>query len=186
MLLNLEKVNIEKAFELFAHNQNFTYTAYPRLKTLYAIKKEFKQIPELDWKFEFDHVNINKNRVIIEYRQDISEDFSFYYEIPLSIHFELRVFLAKSSIHFLDLYNFLLSNGLINENQFRLKAEYHTIPHFVINQKTKRYNTGVLNKIQHNSDFDGIPLDDNIKNEIDLGIQFFNPIFNQILNQFQI
>ena len=55
-----------------------------------------------------------------------------------------------------------------------------------INQKIKRYNTGILNKIQNNSDFDGIPLDDNIKNEIDLGFQFFNPIFNQILSQFQI
>ncbi|MDQ2180051.1 hypothetical protein [Marinifilum sp. D714] len=186
MLLNLEKVNIKKAFELFAHNQNFTYTAYPRLITLYAIKKEFKHIPELEWNFEFDHVNVNKNRVIIEYRQNKSDNFSFYYEIPLSINFELRVFLAKSSIHFLDLYNFLMINGLIKENQFRLKAEYHTIPHFVINQKVKRYNTGILNKIKDNNDFDGLPVDDNIKNEIDLGFQFFNPIFNQILSQFQI
>ncbi|GAB7086836.1 hypothetical protein [Marinifilum fragile] len=186
MLLDLEKVNIEKAINLFAQNQNFTYTAYPRLKTLYAIKKEFKHIPELDWKFEFDHVNVNQNRVIIEYRQNKSEDFSFYYEIPLLVNFELRVFLAKSSIHFLDLYNFLLSNDIIKENQFKLKAEYHTIPHFIINQKVKRYNTGILNKIQNNTDFDGLPVDDNIKNEIDLGFQFFNPIFNQILSQFQI
>ena len=186
MLLNLERINIEKAFEFFIHNQNFIYTAYPRLKILYAIKKEFKQIPDLDWKFEFDHVNINKNRVIIEYRQNKSEDFSFYYEIPLSINFELRVFLAKSSIHFLDIYNFLLSNKIIQENQFRLKAEYHTIPHFIINQKVKRYNIGIFNKIQNNHDFDGLPVDVNIKNEIDLGFQFFNPIFSQILSQFQI
>ncbi|MCT4604023.1 MAG: hypothetical protein N4A59_14130 [Marinifilum sp.] len=186
MLFKLEKASIEKAIELFAHNQNFTYTAQPRLKALYAIKKEFKHISELDWHFEFDNVNVNQNRLIVEYQQNKSEDFKFFYEIPLSINFELRVFFAKSSVHFLDIYNFLLSNKLINENQFRLKAEYHTIPHLIINQNTKRYNTGILNKIKNNNDFDGLPIDDNIKSEFDLGFQIFNPIFNQVLSQFKI
>lgn len=186
MLFKLEKESIIKSSELFEHNQNFKYTVLSRLKALYAIKKEFKHIPELDWHFEYDHVNVNQNRVLIEYQQNRSDDFSFYYEIPLSVHFELRVYFAKSSIHFIDIYNFLLSNDIIGENQFRLKAEYHTIPHFIINQKVKRYNTGILNKIQTKNDFDGLPVDDNIKNEFDHGFQIFNPIFNQVLSQFKI
>ncbi|NOU60876.1 hypothetical protein [Marinifilum caeruleilacunae] len=186
MLFKLEKASIEKASEVFAHNQNFTFTVLPRLKAIYAIKKEFKHLHELEWQFEYDHVNVNQNRLLIEYKQNKSNDFSFFYEVPLSSNFEFRVYFAKSSIHFLDIYNFLLSNEIISENQFRLKAEYHTIPHFIINQKVKRYNTGILNKIQTMDDFDGLPIDDNIKNEFDHGFQIFNPIFNQVLSQFQI
>lgn len=186
MQFKLDRESIEKANEIFGNNQNFKFTAHPRLKSIYAIKKEFKNIPNLEWFFEFDHVNVNQNRVFIEYRQNKSQDFSFFYEIPLSINFELRVFFAKSSVHFIDIYNFLLSNEIITKNQFRLKAEYHTIPHFIINKNTKRYNTGILNKMVNNNDFDGLPIDDNIKNEFDLGFQIFNPIFSQVLSQFQI
>ena len=110
MQFKLNKENIEKAIVIFADNQNFTHTAKVRLLMLNTIKKEFKHLAELDWFFEFDHVNVNNNRVYIEYTQNKSKDFTFFYEIPLTINFELRVFLAKSSIHFLDLYNFLLLN----------------------------------------------------------------------------
>ncbi|WP_421920176.1 hypothetical protein [Marinifilum sp.] len=186
MLFKLEKGNIEKASQIFEYNQNFIYSVKARLKVLYAIKKEFKHIPELDWHFEYDHVNVNKNRLIIEYRQAKSHDFSFFYEVPLSTNFELGVYFAKSSVHFIDIYNFLLSNNTINKDQFQLKAEYHSLPHLIVNKKTKRYNTGILNKINSHNDLDTLPVDQDIKAEFELGFHFFNPIFNQILSQFKI
>ena len=186
MKFNFNKNSIEKAIGLFSANQNFIYTALPRLKALYDIKKEFKNIANLEWSFEFDHVNVNTNRLLISYSQDKSSDFEFYYEIPLIQRFELRVYLAKSSVHFLDIYNFLIEKNIITSNQFILKAEYHTIPHFIINENIKRYNQGILNQYRNEKDFDGELIDSSIKNEIERGFRIFNPIFSQILNQFII
>jgi len=186
MKFTFDKNNLEKVNQLFSSNQSFNFTALPRLKMFYALKKELKEISGLEWFFDFDHVNLANNRIIIEHSQNKSKDFNFYYEIPLTSKFELRVFLANSSVHFLDIYNFLLKEDIIHEKQFSLKAEYHTIPHFILNDNLKKYNAGVLKHYLNNEDFDGEQIDGSIKKEIERGIQIFNPIFNQILNQFNI
>ena len=186
MKLTFSKSNIEKAIKEFSGNQNFVYTALPRIKAIYAIKKEFKLLSNLEWFFEFDHVNVNNNRVLIHFKNNMSGDFAFYYEIPLIQNFELRVYLAKSSVHFLDIYNFMLDKKMIQENQFPLKAEYHTIPHFIINKETKRFNMGIISKYSDLSELDANVIDEKIKAEIEKGFDFFNPIFRQILNQFKI
>lgn len=180
------EINIEKAILEFSENSNFIYTALPRLKMLFAIKKDFLNLSNLVWFFEFDHVNVNNNNVSIHLQHSSSEEFSFYYEIPLSQGFEFRVYLAKSTIHFLDLYNFLIEKGTLKKDQFILKAAYRTIPYFVLNTETKKYNRGILNQY---SGFDNLTkdiIDENIKNEIQKGIKMFTPIFEQLLNQFKI
>jgi len=186
MKFTFTKINLEKANQLFSSSQSFNFTALPRLKMFYALKKEMKEISGVEWFFEFDHVNVANNRIIIEYTQNKSNDFTFYYEVPLTSKFELRVFLANSSVHFLDIYNFLIKENIIQENQFPLKAEYHTIPHFIINENLKKYNAGILNKYLNRKDFDGELIDSSVKKKIEGGIQIFNPIFNQILNQFNV
>lgn len=186
MKFTFDKSNLEKASQMYADNQNFSYTVLPRLKVLYAIKKKFKSISDVEWFFEFDHVNINRNRVFIKFNSTKSEDFTFYYEIPLCQKFELRVFFAKSSIHFIDIYNYLINNNILLKNKYPLKAEYHTIPHLVINKNTKKYNVGILNQYTNSIDINQEIIDKDIKNEIANGFNIFNPVFNQILNQFKI
>lgn len=180
------QVNLEKFSQEYSGNENFTHIALPRLKILYAIKKELKSISKLDWYVEFNHSDINLNRVILRYRQSDNKDFNFYYEIPLSLKFELRIFLSNSSIHFIDLYNFLLEKKIIKKDQFAIKAAYHTIPHFLINSETKRYDMKIISKYSKLDQGDEKLIDEKVKKEIQTATQIFNPIFDQIITHFKI
>lgn len=186
MRYSFTRDNIDKAAEEFSSNQNFKLNLLPRLKLLYTVKKQFIHLSNLDWFFEYDHVNISGNRVIIEFKNDVSPDFSFYFEVPLSLNFELRVFLSKSSVHFIDIYNFLLDREAIWENQFPLKAEYHTIPHLIINKATKRYNLGIVNKHLNSEELNESFIDEKILEDFQSGFNLFNPIFDKILEEFKI
>jgi len=183
MIFTFDKESIEKATTTFQNNNNFIYTALPRIKSLYTIKKSLKAIPNLEWMFEFNHTNVNDNKVIIRYNHNKSSDFSFSYEIPLAQKFELRVFLSKSSVHFIDIYNFLINRNIISKDQFPLKAAYHTIPHFILN-KNKRYDLGILK--QNSTNWDLNLVDDIIKKELHNSFSIFNPIFNEILKNFKL
>lgn len=178
--------NLEKLIQEYSENQNFTLNILPRIKILLAIKKELNTIPQLNWQIEFNHTDVNLNRITIHYKNQVNNDFNFFYEIPLSLKFELRVFLSNSSIHFIDLYNFLLEKEIISKDQFSIKAAYHTIPHFVINSETKRYDMGIISKYSTNNDQLENFIDEKVKNDILSGIKIFNPIFDQLIAQFKI
>ncbi len=182
MKFTLSKDNIKKAEEKFSTNEHFKHIALPRLMAVYAVKKTLCNIPELKWSFEYNFTNINTNRIILEYQHPKSADLNLFYEIPLTQKFEMRAFLGISSAHFLDIYNFLIKENIIKENQFTLKAEYHTIPHFILN-KTQRYNTGILNSIELSSSLEKY-VDKNIQQEIKTGIELFLPIFKTITEHF--
>lgn len=179
-------INIEKLNQEYSGNQNFIHNTLPRIKILHTIKRNLNIIPNLYWHVEYNHANVNMNRVTIHYQNKASKDFNFFYEIPLSLKFELRVFLANSSIHFIDLYNFLLENRIMTKNQFSIKAAYHTIPHFIINSETKRYNMSIINKHSAHNDLNENLLDEKVKNDIQSGFAIFNPIFDQLIEQFKI
>ncbi|RUT78260.1 hypothetical protein [Ancylomarina longa] len=186
MKFTFTQKDIEKSINEYSDNENFDITILPRIMALYAIKKELKEIQNLRWYYEYDHVNIHQNQVVMEYENNQSNNFTFHYQIPLKQNFELNVFLANSSIHFLDIYNFLIQKNIIQKDQFPLKAEYHTIPHFTISMLTKRYNLRILKKITEEKDLNHTFTDDAILNELKNGFNIFNPIFEQILNQFKI
>ncbi len=184
MKLPLNIDNIKKATEQFSNNNHFRHIALPRLLSLCAIKKALRNIPDIKWLFEYNFTNINSNRVIIEYQPAKSSELNLFYEIPLSQKFEFRAFLGISSAHFLDIYNYLINNNIIKENQFTLRAEYHTIPHFVLNQ-CQRYNVGLLSAISTNWDMEN-NIDFKIKEEIEKGIEQFQPIFKTIIAHFKL
>lgn len=180
------KNNLEKAIKEYQNNQNFAHIALPRLKILLAIKKELKEISHLDWEFEYNHTNVNQNSVRIYFKNEISNNFNFFYEIPLSMNFEFRVFLSNSTVHFLDIYNFLIEKKIIEKDQYRLKAEYHTIPHFIINSETKRYDHSIINKYSLSEEVDDQIIDLKVKSDIEIGFDKFNLIFGEIIKQFKI
>ncbi len=180
------KSNLEKAIEEYQGNPNFIHNALPRLKILLAIKKELKEISSLEWEFEYNHTNINHNSVKIHFKNQISNDFNFHYEIPLSRNFELRVYLSNSTIHFLDLYNFIIEKKIIKKDQFALKAEYHTLPHFIINSETRRYNMSIINQYSTSDELENQSIDEKIKTDIENGFDKFNLIFEEIIKQFKI
>lgn len=185
MKAELTHQNIAKAEELFSSNTNFTYTVLPRLKVLYAIKKELKDYHELKWFFEFDHVNVNQNRVIIEYLPSENTDLNLFYEIPLVQKFEIRSFLGNSSVHFIDIYNFLLERDYIKENQFTIHAEYRKIPHFILNLRVKRYQPPILNCYSSLNQNSTDVIDELILNEIKSSLDLFNPLFKSIIDNFR-
>ncbi len=182
MKFTLNKNNIKTATNKFSTNEHFKHIALPRLMVIYAIKKTLCNIPELKWFFEYDFTNINTNRVVLEYQHPMSADLKLFYEIPLTQKFELRAFLGISSAHFLDIYNFLLNKKIIKENQFILKAEYHTIPHFILN-KTQQYNIDILRSIELSSDLEKY-IDNHIQQDIKAGIELFQPIFKTTIEHF--
>ncbi|WP_372753930.1 hypothetical protein [Labilibaculum sp.] len=178
--------NLNKFIQDYSGNENFAHIVLPRLKLLYAIKKELKNISEIEWYVEFSHADINLNRVVLQYIKSKNNDFNFYYEIPLNSKFELRVFLSNSSIHFIDLYNFLLEKKIIEKDQYKIKAAYHTIPHFILNTETRRYDMSILSKLAMISEKNEDLIDEKVKKEILIATQIFNPIFDQIIAQFKI
>jgi len=184
MKAELDKQNIEKAIVEFSNNANFNYTVLPRLKVLHAIKKELKSFHELKWLFEFDYVNINQNRVLVEYLPSQGTDLALFYEIPLSQKFELRAFLGNSSVHFIDIYNFLLEKEHIKEKQFTIHAEYRKIPHFVLNLKTNRYHKPVLTNYSKSEDTLTAEIDEAIREELKGCFDTFNPIFKTVVDSF--
>jgi len=184
MKAELNKQNIEKAISEFSNNANFNYTVLPRLKVLHAIKKELKSFHELKWMFEFDYVNINQNRVFIEYLPAQETDLTLFYEIPLSQKFELRAFLGNSSVHFIDIYNFLLQKEHIKEKQFTIHAEYRKIPHFILNLKTNRYHKPVLTHHSKSEDSFTDEIDEAIREELKGCFDTFNSIFKIIVDNF--
>jgi hypothetical protein len=86
-------------------------------------------------------------------------------------------------VHIIDIYNFLINRNIISKDQFPLKAEYHTIPHFILN-KNKRYDLGILK--QNSTNWDLNLVDDIIKKELHNSFSIFNPIFNEILKNFKL
>lgn len=185
MKAELNQQNIDKAEELFSSNQNFKLTVLPRIKLLHAIKKELKSYHDLRWFFEFDYVNINQNRVIIDYLPSANTELSLYYEIPLVRKFELRSFLGNSSVHFLDVYNFLIENSFIKEKQFAIHAEYRKVPHFILNLNVKRYQRPVLNQYSGTIPNLNMPIDELILDELSHKFDLFNPIFKLIIDKFR-
>jgi len=186
MKFTFTQKDIDKSIRIFSGNENFDFIILPRIKIIYTLKKELKEIQNLRWYYEYDHVNIHNNQIVIEYEHDKPNDFNFYYQIPLKQNFELNVFLAKSSIHFLDIYNFIIRNKIVEKDQFTLKAEYHTIPHFTISGHTKKYSRKILSKTTRIPSIEQISIDDALLLELKDGFKKFNPIFKQILNQFKI
>lgn len=186
MIFEFNQQSLNKISNEFSNNQNFMHIIFPRLKSLLAIKKDLKEISSINWFIEFNHTNINKNRLFINYTHNKGDDLSFYYEIPLTQRFELRAYIANSSVHFIDLYNFLLEKNILTKDQYQLKAEYHTIPHFILNRKVKRFDTGILNFNNSAKNYDDLKVDVSLKDEIESNIKKFNSIYEQILNQFKI
>jgi len=184
MKAELNKLNIEKASIEFSTNNNFTYTVLPRLRVLYTIKKKLKHLHDLKWMFEFDYVNINQNRLIIEYLPSVGTDLNLFYEIPLMQKFELRSYLGNSSVHFIDIYNFLLQEKHIEEKQFTIHAEYRKIPHFVLNLRTNRYHKPTLILYSKSGDSFTEQIDEAILEEIKNSFELFNPIFKLIVADF--
>ena len=185
MKAELNQQNIAQAEESFASNTNFTITVLPRIKLLYAIKKELKAYHDLKWSFEFDYVNINQNRVLIEYLPSVNKELALFYEIPLVQKFEFRSFLGNSSVHFIDIYNFLLDNDYIKENQFTIHAEYRKIPHFILNLKVRRYQRPILNHYSSLKQDSINPIDDIVLDELKRNFDLFNPIFKLIIDNFR-
>ncbi|MCZ4693905.1 hypothetical protein DWB61_03655 [Ancylomarina euxinus] len=185
MKAELNTENIAQAEASFASNINFTLTVLPRIKLIYAIKKELKAYHDLKWSFEFDHVNINQNRIIVEYLPLVKRELALFYEIPLVQKFELRSFLGHSSVHFIDIYNFLLDNDCIKENQFTIHAEYRKIPHFILNLNVKRYQLPVLNHYSSIKQDLINPIDDLVLEELKRNFDLFNPIFKFIIDNFR-
>lgn len=185
MKAELNQQSIEKAEDLFSLNPNFSLTVLPRMKLLYALKKELKNYSDLRWYFEFDHVNVNQNRVIVKYLPSLDTELSLFYEIPLVKKFELRSFLGNSSVHFIDVYNFLIENSYIKENQFRIRAEYRKIPHFILNLKAKRYQLPILNQFSDSNIETNAPIDEFILEELNFNFSLFNPIFKLIIDNFR-
>jgi len=185
MKSELNQQNISQAEELFASNMNFTLTVLPRIKLLYAIKKELKAYHDFKWSFEFNHVNINQNRIIIEYLPSTNKELALFYEIPLVQKFELRSFLANSSVHFIDIYNFLIENDYIKENQFTIRAEYRKIPHFILNLDVRRYQRPVLNHYSSVKQDSINPIDHPVLEELKRNFDLFNPIFKHIVDSFR-
>ena len=185
MKAELNQQNIDKAEEQFSSNMNFALTVLPRLKLLYAIKKELKSSNDLCWFFEFDYVNVNQNRVLIEYLPSVNTELALYYEIPLVMKFELRSFLGNSSVHFLDVYNFLIEGLYIKEKQFTIRAEYRKVPHFILNLKVKRYQMSILNQYSGSIPNFNPPIDELILEELSHKFNLFNPIFKLIIDNFR-
>lgn len=185
MRAELNQQNIEKAEELFSSNMNFSLTVLPRIKLLHAIKKELKTFSDLRWSFEFDYVNISQNRIIIDYLPSVNTELSLYYEIPLIQKFELRSFLGNSSVHFIDVYNFLIEKSFIKEKQFTIRAEYRKVPHFILNLKVKRYQLPVLNQYSDLKPNLNTLIDELILEELSNSLNLFNPIFKLIIHNFR-
>ncbi len=182
----LNRCNIDKAIETFSENEHFKHIALSRLLVVYAIKKQLKNITDIKWYFEYNFANVNDNRILLSYQPAEQTGLELFFEIPLNQKFELRAFLGISSAHFLDIYNFLIENEIIQENQFVLKAAYHTIPHFILNT-TKQYNVEVLRDIEHLYNTNScLKLDENIQKDITEGYSIFLPIFKTILRNFTI
>ena len=186
MKIELTTENIKKAILEFSNNSNFTLSILPRLKVLYYIKEELDYMSEMSWYFEYNYVNINNNRIIIEHLPSANTIFNFYYEIPLTSRFELRAFLGNSSLHFIDINNYILKQNLIQENDYKMIAEYRKVPYFIVNESTNRYNNPIIRKFAVSSSLFNKTLDTNLLSEIKNGIIRFNKIFNFTLNNFNI
>jgi len=185
MKAELNQQNIDKAEELFSSNPNFKLTVLPRIRLLHTIKKELKSYSDLKWFFEFDYVNVNQNRVIINYLPSANTELALYYEIPLMQKFELRSFLGNSSVHFIDVYNFLIENSFIKEKQFTIRAEYRKIPHFILNLKIKRYQFSILKQYSDTLPNLNGPIDELILEEVGNNFDSFNQIFKLIIDNFR-
>ncbi|MFA8436414.1 MAG: hypothetical protein ACEPOZ_18030 [Marinifilaceae bacterium] len=177
---SLTKENLEKAEIVFHDYEHFTHIISPRLKALYRIKKELKNYQELKWRFNYNHANQNNNVVEIEFTPCQGTDFNFFFQIPLRQSFEFRLFLGTSSIHFIELYNHLINNKIISKDEFPIKAEYRTIPHFILNKDVKRYQLNILKDISRSNDIPDC-IDDSILKVIKEGLDRFIPIFHKFL-----
>ncbi len=185
MKAELTQQNIAKAEEKFLSNLNFELTVLPRLKLLYALKKKLKFHSNLSWFFEFDYVNVNQNKVVINYLPSSNTDLSLYYEIPLVKKFELRGFLGNSSVHFIDVYNFLIDNSYIQEKQFTIHAEYRKIPHFILNLEVRRYQQPILKQYSNTTSDLNTLIDELVLEELNRSFEIFNPIFKLIVDNFR-
>jgi len=180
MKIEFNRKNIERLTEEFASEEKFMTIILPRLLILINIKRELKSFSNLHWEFEYNSFNTENNKITITYPTS-NPNFNFYYEIPLRLSFELRLFLANSSVHFIDIYNFLLKNNMITKENYTLEAQYRKLPHLTINKNIKRYNISILKSIVGEES----SIDDKISECVKACIEKYNTTLKNILLNFQ-
>ncbi len=139
----LAQNNIDQLQDLYAgYDDHFNLVAAPRIR-LFLKMKEIINNNHLLWTIKYSPVNKPENEIRASV-VDPNKKFHFYFAIPLSQKFELKLFLGDNTFNFFEAHPFLIQKEIIKKDEFNVSATLNTLPHLILSDKIQRIDRTLL------------------------------------------
>ncbi|SMO84664.1 hypothetical protein SAMN06265379_109108 [Saccharicrinis carchari] len=149
MKIPIEPLTLDTLRNLKEHNDwndHFRLVVYPRILFWLGLKKQFEEYASLDWKIHFTPDNMFNNFVSMHVK-DPRHVFNFHFQIPLVEKLSFNLFLGDSTYNFFEIHPLLIKMGLIQKDEYQIKATSATIPRLVLSTQNSKYDKSTLWKI---------------------------------------
>ncbi len=145
-IIDLTIENIQKLREQNDWNDHFNLVVWPRLLIWLGLKAQFEDVEDLSWKVHYTPDNMHNNFVSMHIN-DPGKTFNFYFQIPLVQNFSFNLYLGDSTYNFFEIYPRIISEGIIKEEEYKIKATSTILPHIVLSTPQSKYERKVLMEI---------------------------------------
>ena len=111
---------------------------------------------------------------------DPRQVFNFYFQIPLVEKLSFNLYLGVSTYNFFEIHPLLMKKGLIEKEEFQIKATSSTLPSLVLSTSNSKYDKSTLWKINEQNYSDMVKHDP-IINLLTLNFKRFVPALIKII-----
>jgi len=174
--MNISEKEIDSLITRYADDAHFSNIVLPRLRVLLAVQKEMNS--NLIWTLNYSATNRMENCLNISL-PDERQKFHFYYSIPLGLRLSIHLYLGDNTFNFFEAHPFLIKQGVISTDEYKVEATINTLPHLVLTQRSDKYEQALLNK----TDFSSQELKNStLYKALQKAFEKFNPVLTQIID----
>jgi len=177
-MIDLSAESIDKLAEQYQDDVHFKHIAWPRLVFLLKIKALHSDMEHIEWSINYSPVNKANNSIRIQL-QDPRGKFTFYYNIPILQRFQLQLYLGNNTFNFFEAHPLLIKKGVMQDDEFEIKATINTLPHLILSKNITRYDLDLLKEgIVDTNKIEG----SKVSRCIDMAFEQFNEALFNIIN----
>lgn len=182
MKIPIQALNIENLLTLKEQNDwddHFKIVVWPRVLFWLGLKEQFTEYQSLNWMIHYTPNNMHNNFVSMHVH-DPRQVFNFYFQVPLVEKLSFNLHLGDSTYNFFEIHPLLMKMGLIEKEEFQIKATSATLPRLVLSTPKSKYDKSTLWKINEQNYTDAVKHDP-IINLLTLNFKRFVPALTKII-----
>ncbi len=157
-IIDLTLENLNKLKEQNDWSDHFKLVVWPRALFWLGLKELFNDYSSLDWKIHYTPENMHNNFISMHIN-DPKNVFNFYFQIPLVEKMSFNLYLGDNTYNFFEIHPFLISMGVIEKEEFDIKATSTVLPHLVLSTPISKYDKGTLWNIDENNYLEAVKID---------------------------